>query len=220
MSRWLSSALQAVVGAVLVAGCGSGTDSLRSSSNDVATTAVPDVVAIDSAPPTVVTTTTVAPATSTSLAPTTSTSTTSTTTTTTTTVVTVTQPPATTPPTTAPPATAPPTTASPTTRPPVVTDPPTTGAPSGDLVPFFYSFTAETIVDCSSASVGQVILTWEVLGADTVDIAIGSVDQIYRLGQPATASLGVPLNCNYTNTFLAIATNPDGTTVESISVAP
>ena len=133
------------------------------------------------------------------------------------------------PPTVAP--TAPPTVAPNPTQPattsvepvgdgPVLTSPPQTAGDNGALVPVFFGFSATATTGCANADPGTVELKWEVIGTESVSIAIGTDTQVFRTGEPPAGSLDVPLDCAASSTYFVIATNPGGRTVRSATVAP
>lgn len=130
--------------------------------------------------------------------------------------------------TTTVPTTAAPTTTPPTTAPepdpigdgPVLSGQPDgeAGAPSSGLAPAFFVFEAAREVECTPTASGTAILRWEVIGAETVDIAIGSADEIFRLAEPPAGALEVPLGCTDGSTYFVTASNADGSTTRSVHV--
>jgi hypothetical protein len=102
----------------------------------------------------------------------------------------------------------------------VLTSPPQTAGDNGALVPVFFGFSATTTTGCSNADPGTVELKWEVIGTESVSIAIGTDTQVFRTGEPPAGSLDVPLACAASSTYFVIATNPGGRTVRSATVAP
>lgn len=103
---------------------------------------------------------------------------------------------------------------------PVLTSPPQTAGDNGALVPVFFGFSATATTGCANADPGTVELKWEVIGTESVSIAIGTDTQVFRTGEPPAGSLDVPLDCAASSTYFVIATNPGGRTVRSATVAP
>ncbi len=93
-------------------------------------------------------------------------------------------------------------------------------APGVGIVPIFFAIEATTTTACGGGGAGTVSLRWEVAGAETVDVAIGAADKIFRLGQPPAGTLDVPLDCAQGSRYFVVATNPEGTTMRSVTVAP
>ncbi len=93
-------------------------------------------------------------------------------------------------------------------------------APGVGIVPIFFAIEATTTTACGGGGAGTVSLRWEVAGAETVDVAIGAADKIFRLGQPPAGTLDVPLDCAQGSRYFVVATNPEGTTTRSVTVAP
>ncbi len=105
---------------------------------------------------------------------------------------------------------------------PVLTSPGTDGtseAPGVGLVPAFFALEATPTVDCTAANPGTVQLRWEVIGSETVDIAIGTATQIFRLAQPPAGTLDVPLDCAEGSTYFVVASNAEGSTTRSVHLA-
>jgi predicted small secreted protein len=88
------------------------------------------------------------------------------------------------------------------------------------LVPVFFDFIATVTTGCANTDQGTVKLQWEVIGTESVSIAIGTDSQILRAGEPPAGSLDVPLDCAAGSTYFVIAANPSGRTVRSATVAP
>jgi hypothetical protein len=89
----------------------------------------------------------------------------------------------------------------------------------GGLVPAFFALEATPTIDCSAADPGTAQLRWEVIGSETVDIAIGSATQIFRLAQPPAGTLDVPLDCADGSTYFVVASNAEGMTTRSVNLA-
>ncbi len=89
----------------------------------------------------------------------------------------------------------------------------------GGLVPAFFALEATPTIDCSTANPATVQLRWEVIGSEAVDIAIGSTTGIFRLAQPPAGTLDVPLDCADGSTYFVVASNAEGSTTRSISLA-
>jgi hypothetical protein len=89
----------------------------------------------------------------------------------------------------------------------------------GGLVPAFFALEATPTIDCSAADPGTAQLRWEVIGSETVDIAIGSATQIFRLAQPPAGTLDVPLDCADGSTYFVVASNAEGSTTRSVNLA-
>ena len=103
---------------------------------------------------------------------------------------------------------------------PVLTSPPQTAGGNDPLTPVFFDFTATAATGCAHADQGTVTLQWEVVGTESVSVAIGTDSQIFRTGEPPAGSLDVPLDCVAGSTYFVIAENPGGRTVRSTTVAP
>jgi hypothetical protein len=133
--------------------------------------------------------------------------------------------------TTPPPVTRPPTTVRPsTTEAEVVGDGPVLTAPGNDgtsetppagggLMPVFFAIEATPTIGCASSNPGTARLRWEVIGSEAVDIAIGSATSVFRLAQPPAGTLDVPLDCTTGSKYFVIASNDDGSTTRSVSLA-
>lgn len=103
---------------------------------------------------------------------------------------------------------------------PVLTSPAQTAGGNDSLAPVFFDFNASAAIGCANADQGTVTLQWEVIGAESVSVAIGTDSQILGTGQPPAGSLDVPLDCAAGSTYFVIAENPGGRTVRSTTVTP
>lgn len=133
----------------------------------------------------------------------------------TTTAVTTSTPPATAAPSTSPPSTTPPS-ATPAPTPP----PSTTPQGSGALTPAFVAFNVSTVSECpapdASVPLGprEVVVSWEVIGTESVYVAIDNVDGPFATDLPPAGSITLPHNCPDGNTYFVVAENPEGRTIE------
>lgn len=113
---------------------------------------------------------------------------------------------------TPPPATPPPSAAAPTTTP-----------PAGPLTPVFMSFSVSEVSACPAPDVSvplaprEVTITWEVLGTESVYVAVDNVDGPYETGLPPAGSITLGHNCPDGNTYYVVAENPEGRTVMEAS---
>jgi hypothetical protein len=103
---------------------------------------------------------------------------------------------------------------------PVLTSPAQAAGGNDPLAPVFFDFNAATATGCANADQGTVTLQWEVIGAESVSVAIGTDSQIFRTDEPPAGSLDVPFDCAASSTYFVIAANPSGRTVRSTTVAP
>jgi len=103
---------------------------------------------------------------------------------------------------------------------PVLTSPAQTAGSNSALAPVFFDFNATAAIGCANADQGTVTLQWEVIGTESVSVAIGTDSQILRTGEPPAGSLDVPFDCAAGSTYFVIAANPDGRTMRSTTVAP
>ena len=103
---------------------------------------------------------------------------------------------------------------------PVLTSPAQAAGGNDPLAPVFFDFNAATATGCANADQGTVTLQWEVIGAESVSVAIGTDSQIFRTDESPAGSLDVPFDCAASSTYFVIAANPSGRTVRSTTVAP
>ncbi len=111
-----------------------------------------------------------------------------------------------------PPRTAPATTTvstRPATTTTAATSDPTAG---GALLPAFFAFEVSEPGPCAE-SAPTVTLRWEVIGTESVDIAIGTVDAVHRADLSPAGSLTVPHPCPGPVSYFVVAENPDGRSV-------
>ena len=87
-------------------------------------------------------------------------------------------------------------------------------------MPVFFTFDVSDPGPCPDPSAGttsHVTLTWEVVGAESVDIAAGNIGAPVVTGLPPASSIKLPRPCPGPTTYYVIAENPDGRTVEDAS---
>lgn len=98
------------------------------------------------------------------------------------------------------------------------------GAPPDDpdqtgLVPVFFVFDAAITQPCGG-DFGTVTLRWEVIGTESVYVAVNDVDVPFLTDQPPAGLAEVPLDCERGNTYFVVAENPDGRSFQSVAIAP
>ncbi len=118
-----------------------------------------------------------------------------------------------------------------TTEAPVIGDGPVLTVPVGiddsgespgvgtGLKPVFFALEATTKVACNIASPGTVSLRWEVIGVETVDIAVKTTGNIRSADQPPAGTIDLSLDCTNGSQYFVVAENPDGKTTRSVSVS-
>lgn len=140
-----------------------------------------------------------------------------------------TEEPANTPATTVPNPTDPPATSPAATQPLTTTAPPPTPASTQPpeeapeaptpLTPAFLFFEVSDIAACPAPDVSlpsaprEVTVTWEVIGTESVYVAIDNVDGPYEAGLAPAGSITLPNSCPNGNTYYVVAENPEGRTV-------
>jgi len=87
------------------------------------------------------------------------------------------------------------------------------------ITPVFFALEATTEVDCTTADPGTVRLRWEVIGAETVDVSVAFVGNIFSPDESPAGTIDLPLDCSTGSEYFVIAENPDGETIRSVSVA-
>ncbi|NND73855.1 MAG: hypothetical protein HKN44_02510 [Ilumatobacter sp.] len=97
----------------------------------------------------------------------------------------------------------------------------------GALVPAFFAFDVSDPGPCPEpseadaaaqpAAPAEVTLRWEVIGTESVDVAIGDVGAVYRAALPPAGSLTVAHQCPGPTSYFVVAENPDGRSVMEAS---